>query len=73
MCAMTSSSDEDETLYEKQKLLNSRKKARTKHKSSVLVDIGSEPRRSGDEFDGTGLDKTSVSLLGRRSSEEDIL
>ena len=70
---LTSSSDEDETLYEKQKLLKpGRKKTRSKN-IAPLIDMESEPARSGNEFDGTGLDKTTVVLRGRGSSAEDII
>ena len=85
MRSMTSSS-EDETLYEKQKLLKSGpKKSRSKPNALTgpLVDIEAGHRAAGseDEFDGTGLDKfnrtgtgnTSVALYGRKISEEDVL
>lgn len=74
MRSMTSSSDEDETLYEKQRLIKNNRKTRTKKREKLnpapLLDLNEEPE-SEAEFDGSGLDKTAPATLhNMRSSDE---
>ena len=72
------SSDEDDTLYEKQKLLKSgSRKPRIKERvtTATLIDVetGLGPLHSVNEFDGTGLDKAPAALRELERSEEELL
>ena len=71
MRSITSSSSEDDTLFEKQKLLKNPPKKRLRSKSKPLIEIDAPNHSDSDEeFDGRGLDKSAVTLHGVKSVDD---